>query len=78
MKHSYLMLLINYSFSPAGSIARNSSAARYLGDRGLLPKDFNSYGSRRGNDGKMIDKILKLYFKNNFIRCHESRNFCKY
>ena len=35
--------------SPAGSISRNSPAARYLTDRGLAPKNFNSYGSRRGN-----------------------------
>lgn len=56
--------------SPAGSIARNSPAARYLAERGYIiifvwkslivaklyivfritPKDFNTYGSRRGND----------------------------
>ena len=40
--------------SPAGSIARNSPAARYLADRGLTPKEFNSYGSRRGNDAVMV------------------------
>uniref|UniRef100_U5EXZ9 Cytoplasmic aconitate hydratase n=1 Tax=Corethrella appendiculata TaxID=1370023 RepID=U5EXZ9_9DIPT len=39
--------------SPAGSIARNSPAARYLSDRGLTPREFNSYGSRRGNDAVM-------------------------
>lgn len=39
--------------SPAGSIARNSPAARFLGTRGLTPRDFNSYGSRRGNDAIM-------------------------
>ncbi|XP_037956192.1 cytoplasmic aconitate hydratase-like [Teleopsis dalmanni] len=39
--------------SPAGSIARNSPAARFLSGRGLTPKDFNSYGSRRGNDSIM-------------------------
>ncbi|XP_073997716.1 cytoplasmic aconitate hydratase-like [Rhodnius prolixus] len=39
--------------SPAGSIARNSPAARYLANRGLTPKEFNSYGSRRGNDDVM-------------------------
>ncbi|XP_039281757.1 cytoplasmic aconitate hydratase isoform X2 [Nilaparvata lugens] len=39
--------------SPAGSIARNSPAARYLGQRGLTPKEFNSYGSRRGHDEVM-------------------------
>src|SRR5690606_37226126 len=35
--------------SPAGSIARNSPAAAYLTAQGIAPKDFNSYGSRRGN-----------------------------
>lgn len=39
--------------SPAGNIARNSPAARYLTNRGLTPRDFNSYGSRRGNDAIM-------------------------
>merc|ERR1712123_277661 len=39
--------------SPAGSIPRNSPAARYLASRGLSPKDFNSFGSRRGNDAVM-------------------------
>jgi len=39
--------------SPAGSIARNSPAARYLATRGLTPREFNSYGSRRGNDAVM-------------------------
>ncbi|XP_048236748.1 cytoplasmic aconitate hydratase-like isoform X3 [Haliotis rufescens] len=39
--------------SPAGSIARNSSAARYLSSRGLVPRQFNSYGSRRGHDSVM-------------------------
>lgn len=36
--------------SPAGKIAKNSPAARYLEARGVEPKDFNTYGSRRGND----------------------------
>lgn len=39
--------------SPAGSIARNSPAARFLGKHGLTPREFNSYGSRRGNDAIM-------------------------
>lgn len=39
--------------SPAGSIARNSPAARFLASQGLTPRDFNSYGSRRGNDAIM-------------------------
>lgn len=39
--------------SPAGSIARNSPAAKFLAARGLTPREFNSYGSRRGNDDVM-------------------------
>merc|ERR1719309_120175 len=39
--------------SPAGSIPRNSPAARYLASRGLTPREFNSFGSRRGNDAVM-------------------------
>jgi aconitate hydratase len=36
--------------SPAGAIKASSPAGRYLQDRGIEPADFNSYGSRRGND----------------------------
>lgn len=39
--------------SPAGNIARTSAAARYLTNKGLNPRHFNSYGSRRGNDAVM-------------------------
>ncbi|CAG0894963.1 unnamed protein product [Darwinula stevensoni] len=39
--------------SPAGNIARNSPAARYLTARGVTPREFNTYGSRRGNDEVM-------------------------
>jgi aconitate hydratase len=35
--------------SPAGSIKKDSPAGRYLIEHGVEPKDFNSYGSRRGN-----------------------------
>ena len=40
--------------SPAGSIGRNSPAARYLMEHGVEPQDFNSYGSRRGNHEVMM------------------------
>lgn len=57
--------------SPAGKIASNSPAARYLAEKGVSPKDFNTYGSRRGNDeimargtfanvrliNKLVDKV---------------------
>ena len=55
--------------SPAGNISINSPAARFLKERGLEKKDFNTYGSRRGNDLimargtfaniRIINKMLK-------------------
>ncbi|KAJ1389561.1 Aconitase/Iron-responsive element-binding protein 2 [Sesbania bispinosa] len=40
--------------SPPGSIHKNSPAAKYLLEHGVDHKDFNSYGSRRGNDEVMV------------------------
>ncbi|GHB06802.1 aconitate hydratase AcnA [Modicisalibacter luteus] len=40
--------------SPAGSIKPDSPAGRYLQEHGVQPKDFNSYGSRRGNHEVMM------------------------
>ncbi len=40
--------------SPAGSIAKDSPAAAYLREQGVDDKDFNSYGSRRGNHEVMM------------------------
>ncbi|MFA6262483.1 MAG: aconitate hydratase [Bacteroidia bacterium] len=40
--------------SPAGAIKKDSPAGRYLIEQGVSPKDFNSYGSRRGNHEVMI------------------------
>jgi aconitate hydratase len=40
--------------SPAGSIKADSPAGRYLAEHGVDKKDFNSYGSRRGNHEVMI------------------------
>jgi aconitate hydratase len=40
--------------SPAGSIKRNGPAGAYLVEHGVEPKDFNSYGSRRGNHEVMM------------------------
>ncbi|KAI3992752.1 hypothetical protein MKX01_021713 [Papaver californicum] len=55
--------------SPAGSIHKDSPAAKYLLERGVEHKHFNSYGSRRGNDEVMargtfaniriVNKLLK-------------------
>ncbi len=40
--------------SPAGSIEKDGPAARYFKEHGVEPKDFNSYGARRGNDEVMV------------------------
>jgi len=40
--------------SPAGSIAKDSPAAKYLSDHGVKPADFNQYGARRGNHEVMM------------------------
>ncbi len=40
--------------SPAGNIKKDSPAGAFLQSRGVQPADFNSYGSRRGNDDVMV------------------------
>jgi aconitate hydratase len=40
--------------SPAGNIAKNSPAARYLDAHGVKPADYNQYGARRGNHEVMV------------------------
>jgi aconitate hydratase A / 2-methylisocitrate dehydratase len=40
--------------SPAGTIVRSSPAGRWLVERGVEPRDFNSYGSRRGHHEVMV------------------------
>ena len=52
--------------SPAGSIAKDSPAGKFLMAHGVEPRDFNSYGSRRGNDRVM----LRGTFANIRIRNH--------
>jgi aconitate hydratase len=44
--------------SPAGSIPKESPAGRYLIAQGVEPKDFNSYGARRGNHEVMVRGTL--------------------
>ncbi|TRY70840.1 hypothetical protein TCAL_01219 [Tigriopus californicus] len=54
--------------SPAGSIARTSPAARFLGSKGITPREFNSYGSRRGNDAIMArGTFANIRLVNKFI-----------
>ena len=44
--------------SPAGSIPKDSPAGQYLIAQGVEPKDFNSYGARRGNHEVMVRGTL--------------------
>ena len=54
--------------SPAGSIAEESPAGRYLVEHGVPKKDFNSYGSRRGNDRVMVRGTLaNIRLKNQLV-----------
>lgn len=51
--------------SPAGNIKVDSPAGKYLIEHGVEPKDFNSYGSRRGNDRVMTrGTFANVRFKN--------------
>ncbi|XP_039141389.1 aconitate hydratase, cytoplasmic isoform X1 [Dioscorea cayenensis subsp. rotundata] len=74
VKNAYCLLNFGDSIttdhiSPAGSIHKDSPAAKYLMERGVERKDFNSYGSRRGNDEvmargtfaniRLVNKLLK-------------------
>lgn len=54
--------------SPAGSIPRDAPAARYLADHGIVPVDFNSYGSRRGNHETMMrGTFANIRLKNRLV-----------
>jgi aconitate hydratase len=53
--------------SPAGSIAIKSPAGRYLIEQGVDPRDFNSYGSRRGNDRVMTPGTFANIRIRNFL-----------
>ncbi|ODU52175.1 MAG: aconitate hydratase 1 [Lysobacteraceae bacterium SCN 69-48] len=61
--------------SPAGSIKKESPAGRYLMARGVAPQDFNSYGSRRGNDDVMVrGTFANIRIKNRFFGGEEGGN----
>jgi aconitate hydratase len=54
--------------SPAGSIALNSPAAEYLMSLGVEPEDFNTYGTRRGNDRVMVrGTFANIRLKNRLV-----------
>ena len=54
--------------SPAGSIKADSPAGRYLVANGVQPKDFNSYGARRGNHEVMVrGTFANIRIKNQLV-----------
>jgi aconitate hydratase len=54
--------------SPAGDIANDSPAGRFLRERGVEKKDFNSYGARRGNDLVMVrGTFANIRLKNQLV-----------
>jgi len=54
--------------SPAGAIPADSPAGRYLIERGVAVRDFNSYGSRRGNDRVMTrGTFANIRLKNSLV-----------
>ena len=54
--------------SPAGSIAADSPAGKYLQEHGVAVRDFNSYGSRRGNDRVMTrGTFANIRLKNRLV-----------
>jgi aconitate hydratase len=64
--------------SPAGAIKANSPAGLYLQENGVEPKDFNSYGSRRGNDRVMLrGTFANVRIKNQMVAPVEG-GFTKY
>ena len=61
--------------SPAGNIKQDSPAGRYLQEHGIAPKDFNSYGSRRGNHEVMMrGTFANIRIKNEMLHGEEGGN----
>jgi aconitate hydratase len=61
--------------SPAGNIAKDSPAGKYLVERGVQPKDFNQYGTRRGNDRVMTrGTFANIRIKNLLLGGEEGGN----
>ena len=61
--------------SPAGNIKADSPAGRYLRDKGVEPRDFNSYGSRRGNHEVMMrGTFANIRIRNEMLGGEEGGN----
>src|SRR5205085_4343217 len=61
--------------SPAGSIKKDSPAGKYLLEHGVSLADFNSYGSRRGNDEVMVrGTFANIRIRNEMLGGREGGN----
>jgi aconitate hydratase len=61
--------------SPAGNIKADSPAGRYLREKGVEPRDFNSYGSRRGNHEVMMrGTFANIRIRNEMLDGEEGGN----
>uniref|UniRef100_A0A8C5A2K8 aconitate hydratase n=1 Tax=Gadus morhua TaxID=8049 RepID=A0A8C5A2K8_GADMO len=73
IEHAHALLFLGNKvttdhISPAGSISRVSAAAKYLLSKRLTPREFNSYGARRGNDAVMTrGTFASIKLMNRFI-----------
>jgi len=64
--------------SPAGNIAADSPAGKFLQARGVQPKDFNQYGARRGNDLVMARGTFANIRLKNLMVAPKEGNWTKY
>jgi aconitate hydratase len=64
--------------SPAGAIKADSPAGLYLQQNGVEPKDFNSYGSRRGNDRVMLRGTFANVRIKNLLMSPKEGGFTKF
>ncbi|MEW5718444.1 MAG: aconitate hydratase AcnA [Chloroflexota bacterium] len=61
--------------SPAGGIAKNSPAGKFLIERGVQPEDFNQYGTRRGNHAVLMrGTFANIRIKNLMLGGEEGGN----
>lgn len=64
--------------SPAGNIAADSPAGKFLQERGVQPRDFNQYGTRRGNDLVMARGTFANIRLKNLMVAPKEGNWTKY
>lgn len=80
VKGAHILALLGDSvttdhISPAGNIKADSPAGRYLREQGVEPRDFNSYGSRRGNHEVMMrGTFANIRIRNEMLGGEEGGN----